>query len=248
MDGAAWAGLVQALAQTGGRVRLARAWTSGLWTVLPTEPDAARWRERIERERHRLRRSSGPERITALESVADVRMALHETDRLLRRSRGGDGLDVVPGGRHLVESLVRSSGPDAPVQPLALRLEAAGRAIGRAVALVRGERAVVLAVACDRSLPERRFAPGRLVFAGLIDALVERGVRAVDAGPGAAWFAERTDGGAVVPMRTCLLVPRDPRRVPFEAMTDFVGRLPSLGPFERFVARLRPWAEIDAED
>jgi len=200
----------------------------------------------VNRALHRLRRDLGPERTVVVDDLEGVRAELHEADRMLRRTRGG-GFSAVPGGRSLVEGLVRASTGDGDsvdgTRPVAVRLEHGDRVVARAIALAGPERALVLAVACSRELPHRRYAPGRLVFARLADALTARGIHTIEGGPAAVWFAARSPQAVSLPLQTVLLVPRTGRRTAVERMAGALGRFPSLGPAERFVARLRPWTD-----
>jgi hypothetical protein len=253
LDSPAWAGLLIALDDHRLPFRATRTRTCGAWVRLGVDPDdGAAWRTRVAREVHRLRRTLGPEHTVRVDDADGVRAELHEADRSLRRTRGG-GLAAMPDGHSLMDGLVRAAASDDrpashATRPLAIRIEHGGRVIGRAVAIVRGDRAVVLAVACSRDLPWRRFAPGRIVFARLIDELAADGVRTIEAGPAAVWFAARSPGAVAVPLRSTLLVPRGGDRALVEQMTDLLVRVPSLGPFERFVQRLRPWTEADGWD
>jgi hypothetical protein len=249
LDSAAWGGLLAAAEDVAGGSRIVASRTVGGWVRLPLgEGLEDGWRARLQKIQRRLRRDLGPERTRVFEEIAEIRSELHEADRMLRQRVAG-GLDAVPQGRRLAEDLLKAAVAGDGRGVLAVRLELADRPIGRAIAIVDGDRAVVLLVACSRSQPWRSHAPGRLVFGRLLELLGERGVRTVEAGPAAMWFASGTPGAVTVPLQSLLLAPGGRRPDPVEHLTRLIAHLPRVGPFEPVVSRLRPWAEaIDQAD
>lgn len=244
LDSAAWGGLLAAAEDAAGGSRIVASRTVGGWVRLPLgEGLEDGWRARLQRIQRRLRRDLGPERTRVFEEIAEIRSELHEADRMLRQRVAG-GLDAVPQGRRLAEDLLKAAVAGDGRGILAVRMELADRPIGRAIAIVDGDRAVVLLVACSRSQPWRSHAPGRLVFGRLLELLGERGVRTVEAGPAAMWFASGTPGAVTVPLQSLLLAPGGRRPDPVEHLTRLIAHLPRVGPFEPLVSRLRPWAEV----
>ena len=246
LDSAAWAGLLATAEDTSGGPRIVASRTVGGWVRLPLgEGREDGWRSRLQKFERRMRRDLGPERTRVFEEIAEIRSELHEADRMLRQ-RVTDGLDAVPQGRRLAEDLLKAAVAGEGRGIVAIRLEVADRPIGRAIAIVDGDRAVVLLVACTRSQPWRNHAPGRLVFGRLLEHLGERGVRFVEAGPAAMWFASGTPGAVTVPLQSLLLAPGGRRPDLVEHLTRMIAHLPRVGPFEPLVSRLRPWAEAIA--
>jgi hypothetical protein len=246
LDSAAWAGLLAQARDADAGSRIVASRTVGGWVRLPMgDRHAWGWNPRLERIQRRMRRTLGPERTRVFEEIAEIRSELHEADRMLRRRVSG-GLDAVPQGRRLVEDLLKAAVAGEGRGILAVRLEVADRPIGRAIAIVEGDRAVVLLVACTRSQPWRNHAPGRLVFGRLLEELADRGVTSVEAGPAAMWFAADTPGAMTVPLQSVLLAPAGGRADPVEHLTRIIAHLPRVGPFEPLVSRLRPWAEAMA--
>ncbi|MFK7961645.1 MAG: hypothetical protein AB8G96_14095 [Phycisphaerales bacterium] len=245
-DSPAWNGLHAMFDGSGDAAvpaQVMRERSQGTWGSLTINARGrGEWSDQTDASFKAIDDSRGPVERRVSIDPSEVLTDVHEIDRLL------DGRDAAPlataaGGPEALRSLVRA----APAA-LSVNLRVGRLTISRAAALVSGDRAALLAVGRVGGRDWDGCEVDRLAIAALLEELGRRGVRQVSTGSEGLWFHGQAHTGEPAPMRSMLLCPagsaaRERARL-FENVADTLGRLPALGPFERLVQRMRPWAGV----